>query len=65
MVDSPSGGAPAKAPRSDLADTKGCGGGNSFCGAPGCFQGTWIYIGERSMSVEPRRAHEGGGRAQP
>ena len=36
-----------------------------FRGAPGCFQGTWIYIGGRSMSVEPRGAHEGGGRAHP
>ena len=35
-----------------------------FRGAPGCFQGTWIYIGGRSRSVEPRGAHEGGGRAQ-
>ena len=32
-----------------------------FSGAPGCFQGTWIYIGGRSRSVEPRGAHEGGG----
>ena len=24
-----------------------------FRGAPGCFQGTWIYIGGRSRSVEP------------
>ena len=30
VVDSPSGGAPAKAPRWDLADTEGYGGGNSF-----------------------------------
>ena len=34
-----------------------------FHGAPGCFQGTVVYIGEESMSVEPRGAHEGGGRA--
>ena len=34
-----------------------------FCGAPGCFWGIWIYIGGRSRSVEPRGAHEGGGRA--
>ena len=27
MVDSPSGGAPAKAPRQDLMDIEGCGGG--------------------------------------
>ena len=30
MVDSPSDGAPAKAPRWDLADTEGCGGGIKF-----------------------------------
>ena len=29
-VDSPSGGAPAKAPIWDLVDIEGCGGGNSF-----------------------------------
>ena len=33
MVDSPSGGAPATAPRWDLADTEGYGGGNSFSAA--------------------------------
>ena len=36
-----------------------------FRGAPGCFQGTWIYIGEGGRSGEPRGAHEGGGRAHP
>ena len=35
-----------------------------FRGAPGCFWGTWIYIGGRSRSVELRGAHEGGGCAQ-
>ena len=34
-----------------------------FRGAPGCLGGMWIYIGGRSMSVEQRGAHEGGGRA--
>ena len=34
-----------------------------FRGALGCFRGIWIYIGGRSRSVEPRGAHEGGGRA--
>ena len=34
-----------------------------FRGAPGCSQGTWIYIAGRSRSMEPRGAHEGGGRA--
>ena len=65
MVDSPSGGAPAKAPRWDLVDTEGCGGGNSFRGALGCFRGPWIYIRGRSRLVDARGAHEGGGRAHP
>ena len=34
MVDSPSGGAPANAPRWDLADTEGYGGGNCVSVAP-------------------------------
>ena len=42
MVDSPSDGAPAKAPRWDLADTEGYGGGNCVSGAPWMFSG---YIG--------------------
>ena len=42
MVDSPSGGALAKAPRWDLADTEGYGGGNCFSLAPWMFSG---YIG--------------------
>ena len=39
--------------------------GLGFRGAPGCFQGTVVYIGEGSTSVEQRVAHEGGGRAHP
>ena len=42
MVDSPSGGAPAKAPRRDLADTKGCGGGIRFLAL---FLFVWGYVG--------------------
>ena len=34
-----------------------------FHGAPRCFQGTGVYIGEGSTSMEQRGAHEGGGRA--
>ena len=60
MVDSPSSGAPAKAPRWDLANTEGCGGELGFRGAPGCFQGMGVYIGEGSMLVEQRGAHKGG-----
>ena len=37
----------------------------SFRGAPGCFQGTGVYIGEGGRSGEPPGAHEGGGRAYP
>ena len=36
-----------------------------FRGAPGCFQGMQVYIGEGSRSGEPRGAHEGGGHAHP
>ena len=62
MVDSPSGEALAKAPRWDLADTEGCGGGNSFSWCPWMFPGyVDIYIGGRSRSVDARGAHEGGG----
>ena len=64
MVDSPSGGAPAKAPRWDLADTEGYGDGNCVSVAPWMFSGTWVYIGGRSRSVDARGAHEIGGRAQ-
>ena len=32
-----------------------------FRGAPGCFQGMWIYIGEGGRSGEPRGPHEGEG----
>ena len=42
MVDSPSGGALSKAPRRDLADTEGYGGGNSFSWLPLMFSG---YVG--------------------
>ena len=33
-----------------------------FRGSPGCFSGTWVYIGKRSTLVELHRAHEGGAR---
>ena len=61
MVDSPSGEAPAKAPRWDLADTEGYDGGNSFSWSPLMFSGTWVYIEGRSRSVDARGAHEIGG----
>ena len=55
MVDSPSGRAPATAPRWDLADTEGYGGGNSFSVAPLMVSGYMgiyrrkKYVGGRSM----------------
>ena len=64
MINTPSGGASEKAPRWDLSDTEGCGGGIRFSWCSWMFGGTWIYIGGRSTSVEQRGAHEGGGRAQ-
>ena len=39
MVDSPSGRAPMKAPRWDLADTEGCGGGIRFSWCSSMFSG--------------------------
>ena len=64
MIDAPSGGAPEKAPRWDLAGTEGCGGGIRVL-AP--YLVVWgyvgIYIGGRIMSVEQRGPHKGGGRA--
>ena len=36
-----------------------------FRGSPRRFQGIRVYIGERSRSVEPRGAHEGGGTTTP
>ena len=65
MVDSPSDGAPTKAPRWDLADTEGCGGGNSFSWCSRMFSG-YVDIYRRRKSVRGARpAHEAGGRAHP
>ena len=61
---SPSGGVPEKAPDGISRVQKVAAVELGFCGAPGCLGGTWIYIGGTSTSVEQRRAHEGGGRAQ-
>ena len=46
MVDFPSGGAPVKAAKWDLANIEGC---------------KMVYIGGISRSVDARGAHEGGG----
>ena len=52
MVDSPSDGAPVKAPRRDLADTEGYGGGSSFLWSALMFSG---YVG-----VYRRKKYVGG-----
>ena len=50
MVDSPSGGAPSKDPRLDLADTEGCGGGNNFSWCSWMVSG-YVDIYRRRKSV--------------
>ena len=52
MVDSPSGRVPAKAPRWDLADTEGYGGGNcvSWC--------SWLFLGY--VGIYRRKKYVGG-----
>ena len=52
MVDYPSSRTTAKAPRWDLADTEGYGGGNCVSGAPWMFSG---YIG-----IDWRKKYAGG-----
>ena len=42
MVDAPSGGAPKQAPRWDLVDTEGCGGGIRFLAL---YLVVWGYVG--------------------
>ena len=64
VINAPSGGAPKKAQDGISWVQKVVAVEIGFRGAPGCFQGIWIYIGGRSRSVEPQGAHEGGGRAQ-
>ena len=63
MIDSPSGGAPTKAPRWDLADTEGYGGGNCVSWCSWMFSG-YVGIYRRKKYVGGATgAHEGGGRA--
>ena len=62
MVDAPSGGAPKQAPRWDLVDTEGCGGGIRFLAPVLIIWGyVCVYIGGRSTPEEQRGAHEAGG----
>ena len=63
MIDSPSGGSPERLRDGISRVQKVAVVEIVFRGAPGCFQGIRVYIGERSRSVELRGAHEGGGRA--
>ena len=71
MADSPSGGAPTKAPRWDLADTEGYGGGNCVSLAPSMFSGyvglyrRKKYAGGRPRGPRDRGAPCRGGRALP
>ena len=61
LVDSPSGGAWAKAPRWDLADTEGYGGGNCFSLAPQMFSGyVGIYRRKKYVGGCPRGPRDRG-----
>ena len=69
MVDSPSGRVPVKAPRWDLVDTKGNGGGNCVSWCPWMFLGyvgiyrRKKYVGGRPMGPRYRGAPYRGGKA--
>ena len=61
MVDSPSDGAPAKAPRWDLADTEGYGGGNCVSLAPWIFSGyVGLYRRKKYVGGRPRGPRDKG-----
>ena len=63
MVNSPSGGAPAKAPRWDLTGTNGYCGGNCVSGAPWMFSGyVGIYRRKKYVSGRPRGPRDRGAR---
>ena len=63
MIDSPSGGAPTKAPRWDLADTEGYGGGNCVSLAPWMFSGyIGIYRRKKYVGGRPRGPQDRGAR---
>ena len=65
MVDSPSGGAPAKAPRWDLTATEGYGGGNCFSLVPWMFSGyVGIYRRKNYVGGRPRGPRDRGGRLE-
>ena len=55
MVDSPSGEAPEQAPRWDLVDTEGYGGGNCVSSAPWMFLGyVGLYRRKKYVGGRPR-----------
>ena len=61
MVDSPSDGAPVKAPRWDLADTEGYGGGNCVSLAPWMFSGGGgLYRRKKYVGGRPRGPQDRG-----
>ena len=63
MVDSPSGRASVKAPRWDLADTKGYGGGNCVSWCPWMFSGSvGIYRRKKYVGGRPRGPRDRGAR---
>ena len=60
-----SGGAPTKAPRWDLADTEGCGGGNSFSWCSWMVSGYEDIYRQRKSIQGATRGPRGSGRAHP
>ena len=61
MVDSPYGGAPAKTPRWDLADTEGYDGGNCVSLAPWMFSGyVRLYRRKKYVGGRPRGPRDRG-----
>ena len=61
MVDSPSGRVPAKAPRWDLADTEGYGGGNCVSSASSMFSGyVGLYRRKKYVGGRPRGPRDRG-----
>ena len=70
MVDAPSGGAPEQAPRWDLVDTEGCGGGIRFLAPLLIIRGyIGIYRRKEYVGGAPRgprgRGHAQGGALHP
>ena len=61
MIDSPSGGAPAKAPRWDLTDTECCGGGNRVLAPYMMFPGYMGIYRRKKYIGGATWPHEGGG----